>query len=113
MDLYGIEKAIQWDLVLLGVGLLVHPECPRTDTVCPLPGAVSPAGLALQRGEPELPSPLFLDEPDEGFPVSLIGLVPSSNPFRGTRRVELPPRAQNNTLLYTCVLGWDCRHRFP
>lgn len=61
----------------------------------------------------ELPSPLFLDEPGEGFPVSLTGLVPSSHPFGGMRRVELPPSTQNNTLLYICMLGWDCRHRFP
>lgn len=93
-DLHSIEKAIQWDLVVLGAGLLtlVHPKCPRADPLSPLPGAMSPAGLALQLGEPELPSPLFLDDPDKGFPVSLRGLVPSSNCFGDMRRVELPPQ---------------------
>ena len=89
-----------WLCSALAFSLFLHPKCPCADILSPLPGAGSPAGLALQLGE--LPSPLFLDVPDEGFPVSLIGLIPSSNPFGGTRRVELPP-APRITPRYTFV----------
>lgn len=44
----------------------VHPECLCAASLSPPAGATSPARLSVQPGEPELPPPLFQDEPDEG-----------------------------------------------
>lgn len=68
-DLHSTEKAIQRDLVVLSAGLLalVHPKCPRADVLSPLPGAMSPGGLALQLGEQSCHLPFFWMYPMKGF----------------------------------------------
>lgn len=103
-----MEKAIQQDLIVYstltgspvsGLPDLAHPKCPCADNLSPLPGVVNPvpAGLTLQLGEPELPSPLALDEAAEVFPVCLTGLIHSTDHFGGMKRVELPSSTHSNT----------------